>query len=805
GAGSLVAYCIGITGIDPMRYHLLFERFLNPERVSMPDFDIDFCYERRQEVIDYVVKKYGADHVSQIITFGTMAARAAIRDVGRALGMPYADVDRVAKLIPTELGMTIQKALKQSKDLHALYEANPAVHRLIETAKGIEGMPRHASMHAAGVVITRDPVDTYVPLQKNNGAIVTQYTMTMLERLGLLKMDFLGLRTLTVIRYAENQIKAQYDPAFSAENIPLDDPEVYEMLGKGSTVGVFQFESPGMRRTIMELGPTHMEDLIAVISLYRPGPMESIPRYIENRHHPEKVTYRHPLLKDILDVTYGCIVYQEQVMEIVRKLGGYSYGRADLVRRAMSKKKVDVMEKEREYFIHGLQREDGSFECVGAVRNGVDEATANAIFDEMASFASYAFNKSHAAAYALVSYQTAFLKCHYPKEYFAALLTSVLENSDKVLEYINECVRLQIGVLPPDINESMEGFTVSGEKIRFSLTAVKNLGRGFIHALVEERQNGAFSSLTDFIRRMLPLDLNKRALESLIKCGAFDSLGYQRRRLLMGYSQILAAEETRMKNNLSGQVSLFTQGNSTEQAESLPEVDDFAPKDRLVYEKEALGFYLSGHPAERYRSLIQEKGLFSIRKVMSCRDGDTVRFLGIVQSRQVKTTKKNEAMAFCQVDDSSAGIEVVVFPQVYQESVQLFEKDRAVVVQGRVSLREDKAPKIICEKAFSPEELAQQTTKSVASKEQLTEQTGKTNTGRPGLFLCVPSQNSKAYVRAQNLLAVFDGSFPWYVQFQDTHKLVRAPRHLWVSVNPVLLGELERVLGKGNVYLRGEK
>lgn len=801
GAGSLVAYCIGITGIDPMRYHLLFERFLNPERVSMPDFDIDFCYERRQEVIDYVVHKYGSDHVAQIITFGTMAARAAIRDVGRAMGVAYADVDRTAKMVPAELGMTIVKALKQSEELHTLYTSDETIHRLIDTAKGLEGMPRHASTHAAGVVITRDPVDTYVPLQKNDESIVTQFTMTTLEELGLLKMDFLGLRTLTVIRYAENRIREQYTPDFSIEHIPLNNRPVYEMLGSGNTQGVFQFESPGMRHTIMELHPEHLEDLIAVISLFRPGPMESIPRYIENRHHPEKVTYRHPLLKDILDVTYGCIVYQEQVMEIVRKLGGYSYGRADLVRRAMAKKKTAIMQEERDHFIYGMQREDGSFECVGAVRNGVDEETANSIFDEMSSFASYAFNKSHAAAYALVSYQTAYLKCHYPKEYLAALLTSVLENSAKVSEYINECIRLGIGILPPDVNESMDGFTVSGNHIRFGLNAVKNLGRGFIQALVAERSNGPFRTFRAFIRRTLPLDLNRRMLESLIKCGAFDSMGYKRRQLMLNYEALLAQEETLRKSNLSGQVSLFGQTVQSEETDHLPDAEEFMPKERLAYEKEVLGFYLTGHPLERYRAAIRKLGLPSIQTILNNEenqttyaDGMTVSLAGIIQSKQTKITKNNEAMAFCTLDDGSGTIELIVFPRVLEQYRTLFEPDSVIVVSGKISLREDEAPKLVARQANSILQEGQK------GREPM--QNGKAE--RKGLFLRVPSQGSKLLRQAEHVMAVFDGTYPLYIFFADTRKTMLAPRKLWVSVNEVMLDELRRILGEENVCLRPE-
>ena len=512
GAGSLAAYCIGITGIDPIKYNLLFERFLNPERVSMPDFDIDFCYVRRQEVIDYVIRKYGADHVAQIITFGTMAARGAIRDVGRALAIPYAEVDSVAKLIPMELGMTIEKAMSNSVDLKKKYEENPKLKELIDMAKKLEGMPRHASTHAAGVVITEKPVSEYVPLAKNDEAIVTQFTMTTLEELGLLKMDFLGLRTLTVIKDTEKMIN-KVEPDFKIENIDLYDNEVFTMMSKGLTQGVFQYESVGMKNVLMQLKPDSIEDLIAVISLYRPGPMSSIPQYIENRHHPEKIKYKHPLLSDILDVTYGCIVYQEQVMQIFRKLAGFSLGRADIVRRAMSKKKKDVMEREHQIFIHGLVDASGKVEVDGCIRRGISEEVASSIYSEMESFASYAFNKSHAAAYAVISYQTAYLKCKYPKEYMASLITSVLDNINKVVEYIEECKNLKIEVLPPSINESEDIFTVSGNDIRFGLLAIKSLGRAPLEKILKERKNGKFKSLYDFCKRMYSKDLKKIAVE----------------------------------------------------------------------------------------------------------------------------------------------------------------------------------------------------------------------------------------------------------------------------------------------------
>lgn len=791
GAGSIVAYCIGITGIDPMKYSLLFERFLNPERISMPDFDIDFCYVRRQEVIDYVVRKYGNDHVCQIITFGTMAARAAIRDVGRVMNIPYNDVDKVAKLVPMEPNMTIDHALETSFELKSLYASDPQVHRLVDTAKGIEGMPRHASMHAAGVVITREPADHYVPLQKNDNSVVAQYTMTNLEELGLLKMDFLGLRNLTVIRYAEDMIKEKYNGAFDISKIPLDDTDVYEMLSSGKTGGVFQFESAGMRQVLVNLKPESLEDLIAVISLYRPGPMESIPRYIENRHHPEKVTYKHPLLKDILSVTYGCIVYQEQVMEIVRKLAGYSYGRADLVRRAMAKKKHEIMEKERECFVHGVTREDGTIECAGAVKNGVDEATANSVFDEMVSFASYAFNKSHAASYALVAYQTAYLKCHYPKEYMAALLTSILDNADKVSEYINECMRLGIQILPPDINESGEGFTVSGDSIRFGLLAVKNLGRGFIRALLKERKTGGeFTSFLDFCTRTIQLELNRRVLESLIKCGAFDSFGYKRRQLLLGYQSILNQLESDKRNNLDGQVSLFG-GAVQEQVESLPDADEFPPKELLNQEKEVIGFYLSGHPLAAYGEYIKKRGIPQIRSILGGEgryfDGSRVTAIGIIQSKQIKTTKNDHTMAFATLDDGSGMIELLVFPNILDQYRELLVVDEAVVVSGRISMREEESPKIVCDCISRPD----------------TEDQEKAAHGhRRGLFIKVPSPDSGLYKKAVNVIAVFDGDFPLYVFFNDRKKLALAPKNLWVSPNDVLTGELKSILGDQNVVLR---
>lgn len=710
GAGSICAYCIGITDIDPIKYHLLFERFLNPERVSMPDFDVDFCYERRQEVIDYVNRKYGSDHVAQIITFGTLAARASIRDVGRALGMPYQDVDRVAKLVPTDLHMTIEKALTVSPDLKAAFESDPKIHELIETAQKVEGMPRHSSVHAAGVVIAPEPVTEFVPVAKPDESVVTQFTMTTLEELGLLKMDFLGLRNLTAISDCEKSVRKKI-PDFDISKVPDDDPEVYEMLTKGLAQGVFQFESAGMRSVLVGLGPKSIEDLTAVISLYRPGPMDSIPKYLENSRHPEKITYKTPLLKPILDVTYGCIVYQEQVMEIVRKLAGYSYGRADLVRRAMSKKKIDVMAKEREYFVHGKFDENGNLELPGAVRNGVPEKVANEIFDDMSSFASYAFNKSHAAAYAVVAYRTAYLKCHFPGEYMAAQLTSVLDNTDKVIEYIGECQKMGLTIKGPDVNRSESGFTWQDGNIRFGLLAVKNLGRGIIKDIVTDREiNGKYVSFTDFCKRTYGRELNKRTLESLIKSGALDCFSSNRHQMLSGYENLLANIDSEKKRNLSGQMSLF--GGFEEEAASednLPNVPDFTLREKLNMEKETTGLYLSGHPMNEYSETAEKIGAKTILEVKQLASDEKagelrVRLCGIVLSKKMKTTKSNDVMAFVMIEDTTGSAEALVFPKILSEYGGAINVNEAVVLDARVSVREDEDIKLIAERFLTPEE-----------------------------------------------------------------------------------------------------
>ena len=820
GAGSICAYCIGITDIDPIKYHLLFERFLNPERVSMPDFDIDFCYERRQEVIEYVNRKYGEDHVAQIITFGTLAARAAIRDVGRALGMAYQDVDKVAKLIPTDLHMTIEKALTISSELKALYDTDPKIYELIDTARRVEGMPRHSSVHAAGVVIAPEPVTEFVPVAKPDESVVTQFTMTTLEELGLLKMDFLGLRNLTAISDCEKAVRKRI-PDFDISKVPDGDPEVYAMLTKGAAQGVFQFESAGMRSVLMGLGPKSIEDLTAVISLYRPGPMDSIPKYLENSHHPEKVTYKTPLLKPILDVTYGCIVYQEQVMEIVRKLAGYSYGRADLVRRAMSKKKLDVMAQEREYFVHGKFDENGNLELPGAVRNGVPEKIANEIFDEMSSFASYAFNKSHAAAYATVAYRTAYLKCHFPGEYMAAQLSSVLDNTDKVIEYIGECQKMGLKVLGPDVNRSESGFIWDGEGVRFGLLAVKNLGRGIIRDIINERQmNGKYKGFTDFCKRAYGRELNKRTLESLIKCGALDSFSVNRRQMLSGYESILSSIDAEKKANVSGQMSLFGGFEEEhEEEDNLPKVTEYSLRELLNMEKETTGLYLSGHPMNEYSGIIEKIGASKVLEIkqMDTEEGEKrVRLCGIVLSKKMKTTKSNDVMAFVTIEDTTGSLEALVFPRILQESGGIINVNEAVVVEARVSSREDEETKLVAERFLTVDE-AQRipfapnfgyqrkpvSQKAVSEKQPSAPEQKKSSAS--GLFIRVPSENSAEYKKAMEFLAVFEGLIPLYIHFSDTKKTVKAPTKLWVDTNVengYVIKRLGKMIGEENVVLK---
>ena len=718
GAGSIAAYAIGITDIDPLKYGLLFERFLNPERVSMPDFDVDFCYERRGEVIEYVERKYGKDHVSQIITFGTMAARMVIRDVGRVLDYPYSETDKLAKMIPMEVHITIPKALEQNREFKELYESNPSVKQLIDIAIKLEGLPRQASTHACGIVITKDPVDTYVPLYVNDGNISTQYTMNLLEELGLLKMDFLGLRTLTVISDTEKLVKQNrgIDVEYDKD---MNDPKVYKLWANGESVGIFQFESQGMTNFMKELKPDCLEDIIAGVSLYRPGPMDQIPRYIKGKQNPGHNVYTHPALEPILNVTYGCMVYQEQVMQIVRELAGYSLGRADLVRRAMGKKKLDVMAKEREYFINGQVDENGNVLVPGCVRNGIDKESANKIFDEMAEFAKYAFNKSHAAAYSVVSYRTAYLKTYYPEEFMAATLNSFLGNLDKVPIYIYECKRLNIGILKPDINKSFTKFTVQDKKIRFGLGSIKNVGISAIETVISERErNGEFESFTDFCERIQSGTVNRKCIECLIKAGCFDEMNQTRATLLASYERILDTINNQGRNSMANQVTMFDLVQPEEtvkyQYTVLKELDE---RELLAQEKEMIGIYISGHPLEKIKDAIQRQTNINsiqikdlnVENAGKFKDGQNVKYAGTITSVKKKYTKRNTIMAFVTVEDLYGSAEIVVFDSVFSRCDNILVEENIVLVEGRLSIKEDEDARIIVQniKEFSEENNAE--------------------------------------------------------------------------------------------------
>ncbi len=705
-AGSIVAYCLEITSIDPIKYQLLFERFLNPERVSMPDIDVDFCFERRQEVIDYVVRKYGSDRVVQIVTFGTLAARGVIRDVGRVMDLPYAFVDSIAKMVPQELNITLERALKMSQELKKSYEEDPRVRELIDMSMRLEGLPRHTSMHAAGVVISQKAIDEYVPLSLgSDGSVTTQFTMTTLEELGLLKMDFLGLRTLTVIQDAARLAEKSAGHPIDINQIDYNDKAVLDSIGTGKTDGVFQLESAGMKSFMKELKPQSLEDIIAGISLYRPGPMDFIPKYIKGKNNVDSITYDCPQLKPILEPTYGCIVYQEQVMQIVRDLGGYTLGRSDLVRRAMSKKKGDVMQKERQNFVYGNPEEG----VPGCVSNGIDEKTANKIYDEMIDFAKYAFNKSHAAAYAVVAYQTAWLKYYYPVEFMAALMTSVIDNPGKVAEYIYTCRQMGIGILPPDINEGVGNFSVDGGNIRYGLAAIKSIGRPVIESLIRERESGGkFRSLKDFIERMSGKEVNKRTIEHFIKSGAFDSLGGTRKQFMVVYVQLMDQVNQERKYSMTGQMSLFDLVGEEEKAEfdtQMPDVGEYEKETRLSFEKEVMGVYLSGHPMEEYEErwrkgisrttldfqLDEETGRTRVH------DGVKETVGGIIAGKTIKYTKNNKTMAFLTIEDLAGTVEVVVFPRDYEKYQQYLAEENKVFVRGRVSEEDDAASKLICE------------------------------------------------------------------------------------------------------------
>ena len=726
-AGSIVSYCLGITDIDPIRYNLLFERFLNPERVSMPDIDIDFCFERRQEVIDYVVEKYGEDQVVQIVTFGTLAAKGVVRDVGRVLDMPYARCDAIAKMIPGDLGMTLDKALKQSPDLRKAYQEDDEVRYLIDMSKRLEGLPRHTSMHAAGVVISRTSVDEYVPLSRaSDGTITTQFTMTTLEELGLLKMDFLGLRTLTVIQTACQQIEKNHGIRLDMNKIDYNDKAVLDSIGTGKCEGVFQLESSGMKGFMKELKPENLEDIIAGISLYRPGPMDFIPRYLKGKNDRGSITYDCPQLESILSPTYGCIVYQEQVVQIVRDLGGFSLGRSDLLRRAMSKKKLSVMEKERQNFVYGNPEEGIN----GCIANGIDEKTANLIYDEMIDFAKYAFNKSHAACYAVVSYQTAYLKYYYTKEFMAALMTSVMDNTSKVSEYIVTCRQMGIEILPPDINEGESGFSVSGDSIRYGLSAIKSVGRSVVDAIVKEREAGGFFlSLEDFVDRMSNKEVNRRTLESFIKSGALDTLPGSRRQKVMVAPDILDQKNREKKTGLAGQMSLFDFAGEEEKADyqiSFPDVAEYDKEDLLAFEKETIGIYVSGHPMDAYaeswlRNITNKTTDFVVDEETDeaqVRDNASVIVGGMITAKTVKSTRNGKMMAFLTLEDMVGAVEVIIFPNIYESKRQYLQEDAKVYIQGRASVGDDPVGKVICEQIVPFEQIPRELWVKFADKEE---------------------------------------------------------------------------------------
>ena len=803
-AGSMVSYCLGITDIDPMQYSLYFERFLNPERVSMPDIDMDFGDTRRGEVVEYVRRKYGEDHVAQIVTFGTMAARGVIRDVGRVMNIPYAEVDQIAKQVPNALHITLEDALRLSKPLAELYDNDEQVKKLIDTAKSLEGMPRNSSTHAAGVVITKNPVYEYVPLAKNDDTIVCQYTMVTLEELGLLKMDFLGLRNLTVLDDAVKMVQED-QPDFRLENIPEDDEATFEMIARGQTSGVFQMESTGMTGVCVGLKPHNIEDITAIIALYRPGPMDSIPRFIACKHDPKLIKYRHPSLEPILSITYGCIVYQEQVIQIFQQLGGYSLGQADMVRRAISKKKAAQIQKEKDAFIHG----DAERGIAGCVANGIPEATAEAIYQEIYDFANYAFNKAHAVSYAVVAYQTAWFKCHYPREYMAALLTSVLDNSDKVAGYINECKDCGIALLPPDINRSEDRFTVEPDGIRFGLVAIKNIGRGFIQAVMREREKGAFTSIHDFCSRMNGSEMNKRAVENLIRSGAFDSLGARRSQLIKVYETVMDSIAAQQKQNLEGQLDFFSMtaendsGPMRVKEESLPDVPEFSAQELMMMEKETTGLYLSGHPMDAYRETVRKLNAPTISAILEdfAQEGGPVRFAdnqritiaGVVTSSKTKTTKNNSLMAYVVVEDSTASMELLCFSKVLDTCGAYLRENQTVVVKGRLSVRDEKAPQIMCDSVYPLSSV------EIGGAPQNEQQTNgdKIQEGNT-LFLKFPSIDHPSVRHMKLVFNMFPGTTQVKMVMADTRKVYATQTQL----HQALIAEAKDVLGEENVVIR---
>ncbi len=786
GAGSIVAYCLHITQLDPLKYSLLFERFLNPERVSMPDIDVDFCYERRQEVIDYVARKYGADHVSQIITFGTMSARAVVRDVGRVLGYPYQEVDAVSKSIPFELNMTLERALTISPELKKNYAENERVRRLIDMSRSLEGMPRHASTHAAGVLITDKPVTEYVPLQRNDEVITTQFPMGTIERLGLLKMDFLGLRTLTVIRDALDLMR-EAGVDMKAEDIPLDDQAVYDMISEGETDGVFQLESGGMRSFLTNMRPQNFEDIIAAISLYRPGPMESIPRYIEGKRNPEKIQYLHPKLKPILDVTYGCMVYQEQVMQIVRDIAGYSLGRSDMVRRAMAKKKAAEMEKEKKVFVEGQVDEQGNVTVPGAVRMGTSAEVALQIFSEMESFAQYAFNKSHAAAYAVVAWQTAYLKCHYPVQFMAAILNSVVGNPGKISAFIQYCRKHGIEVLPPDVNRSQAKFSVENGKIRYGLGAIRNAGTNAVAAVLRGRSERPYADLFDFIERVELEFINKRVVESLIKSGAMDEFPGCRAQKLAMYEVVMGSEVNRRKTMVAGQLSLFGEDTLAAPRPALPKLPEMSRRLLLQYEKEITGVYITGHPLDEYREQL-EKMPYNVHVITEYSEEEDwekydrmpIALSGMIIETRMNTTKSNKLMCFVTLEDLYGSIECLVFPRVYERVSRLIQMDAAVTLKGTLSLREDEAPKLLVDNIFP------------------LEPEGKKPAARPQRFY-VKVEDKALVPMMQNLLTAHAGPVP--VRAVIEGRIYDLPAACAVEPSPELVAALEQLLGEGTAKL----
>lgn len=796
-AGSVVSYCLHITDVDPIKYSLFFERFLNPERVSMPDIDVDFCVNRRGEVIDYVNRLYGHDHVAQIVTFGTMAARAAVRDVGRALSVSYGETDQVAKQIPSgpgALNMTLDEALRLSKPLKELYEGDEKLRRLIDVAKALEGMPRHASTHAAGVVITERPVYEYVPLATNDEAVVCQYQMTTLEELGLLKMDFLGLRNLTVLDDAVRLVRRR-SPEFDIEQVPEDDPGTFEMLSSGRTSGVFQLESTGMTGVCTGLKPKSIEDITAIISLYRPGPMDSIPRFIHCSSHPDEISYKHELLRPILSVTYGCIVYQEQVIEIFRQLAGFSLGQADMIRRAMSKKKHAVIDAERKAFVYG----DVSRNIPGALARGVSEDIANSIYDEILDFASYAFNKAHAVCYAIVAYRTAYMKHHYPREYMAALLSSILDNSLKVAEYIAECRELGIKLLPPDVNESEAGFTVSGENIRFGLAAIKSLGWGAVESLsAERRENGAFSSFEDFCRRMNGRELNRRAVENLIRAGAFDSMGYKRRALIQVAGAIMDSIAQSQRDNIDGQLDLFgdySGGSLAPAAIAIPQLEEYSPMELMAMEKETTGLYLSGHPMDAYRDAVRRLGAAPLGTVMAdfAADGGPSRFsdnqyitvAGVVAAAKTRSTRSNTLMSYIQLEDDTGAMELIAFQKALDKGGAYIKENSAIIVTGRISLRDEKEPQLMVDSIRPISDMNQPGGELPPPPEQK-------------LWVKLKSQDDPELQRIRLILSMFPGRQQMIIYCQKEQKRIGAK----CLIHEGLVAELRERLGSENVVIK---